>query len=657
MATLPSASVAVDPTAAAPGGGDDLICVLGACVSLADRKPRQYGTVASLIQNHGYCEGAEYASMHFAGTGLPLLFVGMPIGTAGAVSRSTGFTNTGTSVVTAVAGVNGVLAEHEGVVRVVAGGTIGTSQIKLEISLDGGRSYQPVRLGTAVSYVVPNVGVTLNFAAGTLVTGDVALQWYGSGPLVNTADFAAVRAELAAGLRTFRSLLVIGDAPNLAAASALVTQLNAYATENDRHIYGRWSVRDRLAQAQMSIPQARLTGTPTLTFAEVGGTGDTVTRNTGSWIADGFVNGDFVAFAGTALNNVSGPITGLTDTIMTFGTTDLAAEVIAVQPGGVTCVGSPTITFAEVGGTGDTITRSRGSWLVDGFRVGDTLGVTGSASNNVSTDAITGVTATVLTLNTTDLAAEVIGAAGLTIVSNQTKAQWMAARDAEFASLDAQPRIDLSAGRSSEPSPFSGWLRRVPAAWLASVREYQHDLHIPTWRKDLGPAGVGGGLFNANNDLVEWDDRVDGEAGSAARFTTLRTWANGPRGTFVALSLTRAGDGKIESLTHNQAVICAAANTVQIATENVIGRTLQLNSDGTATKESLGVIRAEVNNALRLVLLSDRGEGPRCSSASWAPDPADVYNVAEPVMHGVLSLLLNGTIHSVQTKVRVQTNG
>jgi hypothetical protein len=657
MSAVPRATVTVDPTSAAPGGGDDLICVLAPCVSLADRKPRQYGNVASLILNHGYCEGAEYAALHFAATGLPLLFVGMPIGTAGAVSRSTGFTNTGSSVVTAVAGVNGVLAEHEGVLKVVAGGTIGTSQIKLDLSLDGGRSFQPLRLGTANSYVIPNVGVTLNFGAGTLVTGNTVLQWFGSGPLVNTADFAAVRAELAAGLRQFRSLLVVGDCQNLAGANALVTQLNAYATENDRHVYGRWSVRDRLAQAQMSIPQARLTGTPTLTFAEVGATLDTVTRNTGSWLADGFVNGDTVTFAGTALNNVSGPITALTDTVMTFGTTDLAAEVIAVQPGGVTCTGSPTITFAEVGATADTITRSRGSWLVDGFRVGDTLAVTGTASNNVSTDALAGVTALVLTLGTTDLAAEVIGAAGLTIISNQTKAVWMAARDAEYATLDGQPRIDLSAGRSSETSPYTGFERRVPAAWLASVREYQHDLHIPTWRKDLGPIGTGGGLFNANSDLVEWDDRVDGGAGSAARFTTLRTWANGPRGTFVTLSLTRAGDGKIESLTHNQAVINAGCNTVQLATENVIGRTLQLNSDGTATKESLNVIQGEVNAQLEAALLASRGEGPRASSAVWTPASDDVYNVPEPLMNGVLALLLNGTVHSVATRVRVQTNG
>src|SRR5687768_14049763 len=109
MATLPQASVTVDPTSGAPGGGDDLVCVLSPCVSLADKKVRQYGSAAAIAADHGYCEGVEYASFHISLTGLPVLFVGMPIGTLGAVSRFSQYANTGTSVVSVVAGPNGVL--------------------------------------------------------------------------------------------------------------------------------------------------------------------------------------------------------------------------------------------------------------------------------------------------------------------------------------------------------------------------------------------------------------------------------------------------------------------------------------------------------------------------------------------------------------------
>lgn len=72
----------------------------------------------------------------------------------------------------------------------------------------------------------------------------------------------------------------------------------------------------------------------------------------------------------------------------------------------VTLSGSPSLTFAEVGATGDTITRSAGSWISDGFTVGMQVSVRGTVSNNVSSAAIAAVTSTVLTLDTADLTPE-----------------------------------------------------------------------------------------------------------------------------------------------------------------------------------------------------------------------------------------------------------
>lgn len=79
----------------------------------------------------------------------------------------------------------------------------------------------------------------------------------------------------------------------------------------------------------------------------------------------------------------------------------------------VNMTGGPSLTFAEVGATGDTITRSAGSWVTEEFAPGMYIGVTGSASNNITDALITGVTATVLTLDTTDLVNEgpVVGCA------------------------------------------------------------------------------------------------------------------------------------------------------------------------------------------------------------------------------------------------------
>jgi hypothetical protein len=81
-------------------------------------------------------------------------------------------------------------------------------------------------------------------------------------------------------------------------------------------------------------------------------------------------------------------------------------NIVSTYRFAVSMQGDTNLTFAEVGASGDTITRSSGSWLDDGFRVGDVITVAGSASNNISTGVIVTLTALVLTLDSTDLAAE-----------------------------------------------------------------------------------------------------------------------------------------------------------------------------------------------------------------------------------------------------------
>jgi hypothetical protein len=648
MATLPSAKTAVQDTAAAVASGIDTIALWSPCAVSADCVPRLFGSAAAIYAQHGYCEGVEYAALHAARTRKPILFSGLPIATPGAVGRVNTSGNTGTSVASVAAGSSGVLAEHEGRVTVLTGGTVGTSQIVLGVSLDDGTTVRRVRLGTATSYALPFVGVTLSLAAGgTLVAGDTIITWYGSAPKSDATGWATARAALAAQLRGCRTVLLCGDLDTATEAQALVDEMNSYETANERFTLVRASVRDRAPLAALGAPTYRMTGAPTNTFAEVGETGDTITRSAGSFIADGFQAGDLIVVTGSAGNNITAVLANVAASVLTLDSDDLVDEG---PVSGVTIVGHEALVFDAAAGT---VTRSRGSWLDDGFRVGDSVTVAGSVSND-GTRTVAAVTAAVLDLGD-GLVNETIRADAVTVTAGQTKAAWMAAIDAEFASIDAQPRIDLSAGRGRVMSPFSSWARRTPAGWFASCREYQHDLHVATWRKSDGP--VGASLLDADGNLVEWDDRVDGGAGCAARFTTLRTWANGPGGAFVAMSLTRAADASLLSQTHNAAVVNLACMTVQLATENVIGRSLTLNADGTATREALNTIATEVNAALGLALLTSRGEGPRASSATWTPSSTDVLNVAEAVLTGVLELNLNGTIHSVDTRVRVVSGG
>jgi hypothetical protein len=653
MATLPKATTNVVDTAGAVASGTDTICILSPVATNADTTPRLYGNANDIYAQHGYSEGVEYAALHAQQTRKPILFVGLPIATPGAITREDTSGKTGTCVTTLAAGGSGVLGEHDGVLTVITGGTVGTDQIVIGLSLDGGVTTKRVRLGTATSYALPFVGVTASFSGGgTLVAGDTIHTWHGTAPVSNADGWLAAFAALGAGTKSFRSVLLCGDLTTDTLAASYLAQLDGYRTTYERFVFGRASVADRLPLAAMARTQVRMTGSPTLTFAEVGATGDTITRSSGSFIADGFAAGDTITVAGSAGNNVTGVVATVAALVLTLDTTDLVAEGPVA---GCSVVGTPTLTFAEVGSTGDTIVRSRGSWLADGFRNGDAITITGTASNNISAATVATVTATTLTLGSTDLVAEVIGSYGVAVSAGQTKAVWMAAQDAEFASIDAAPRIDLSAGRGRVLSPFSGWNFRRPAAWAASLREYQHDLHVATWRKSDGPTGFG--LYDTDGTLVEWDDRIDGGAGEAARFTCFRSWANGPQGAFIAQSLTRATDGSLLGLTHNESVVNLACTITQIATENFIGRSLVLNDDGTATSDSLSLLEGEVNAALELALLANRGEGPRASKAVWSASKDDVLNVAEPLLTGVLELNLNGTIHSVTTSVRVISGG
>ncbi len=477
MATVPRASTTVSTTAGASSAGLDVLCLFAPVATHADMVPRLYGTAAAIFEYHGYADAIDYAGMHFEQTGKPILFCGLPIATPGVVGRHNTSGKTGSCTTTVTAGASGSLGEHDGIWEVVAGGTVGASQILLKLSMDGGKLFKPVRLGTANSYTDPYFGVTTAFGAGTLVAGDTIHTWHGTSPRSDSTGWATARANLAAQQKQFRSILLIGDLQTDTEASAFTTQLNAYETANERFVYGRASVLDRLPQASLSSASYSPTGAPTYTFDA---TADTLTRSAGSWISDGFAVGDLVT-VDTALNDFAAKVTVATALVLTFAATTVDADETTALG---TIVGEHSLTFAN---SGDTITRNRGSWLADGFRAGDTVTVDNTSGGTNDGDfVISTLSATVMTLASGGVDAdEIAGVTDISITAGQTKAVWMAAIDAEFAPVDAQFRIDLSAGRGAVLQPFTLWNLRRPASWAASLREYAHDLH----RRQLGGVG------------------------------------------------------------------------------------------------------------------------------------------------------------------------
>ena len=647
MSDLPSASTRVDETAGPSAAGTKYLAVLAPVPTLADAVPRLYSSASSIYQAHGYAPGVDYCAMHFAETKLPVLFVPLPIATPGVVGRFDQTGNTNTAAVSVAVGGSGSLEECDGVVEIVSGGVVGTDQISFKYSLDNGVSYKAVKLGTATSYTIPYVGLVLSFGGGSLTAGETALRFHSTAPMWGAEGIALAKTNLAKQKRQSHNWLVIGDVSTDTEAGYVVTAANAYETSDERYVLAKMDCRDRLPFASLSHSRVSMSGNPSLTFAEVGATGDTITRSNGSFITDGFCNGDTIRVTGSASNNVTGVVTNVSALVLTLDTTDLVAEG---PVSGVRITGEPTVTFAEVGATGDTITRNRGSWVSDGFRSGDTITVSGTASNNVSGAAAT-VTATVITLGSTDLAAEAIGSYSVTLTAGETIPAWIAALDAEMSPISTQKRASLGVGRRRKLSPFLGSMLRRPVQWADTLRSFQHDLHVPAWKKSLGP--LDGWTREESDD--EHDERIDSGA-LAAGFTCFRTWSNGPDGQFVAKSMTRANPDSVFSRAHNMAVINLAQSVCQSEAENAIGESLILNSDGTAEQASLNVIKQRVDSALKRNLLANaQGEGQRASNVYWTPDASSLLNVPGATLNGVLTLDLLGTLEHIHTTIKVNS--
>lgn len=116
--------------------------------------------------------------------------VGNGVYTSGGTSTFQGviMAGSGTSVITLTGTPND---DYFPLLTVKTGGTIGTTGILFTISLDAGRTTGPtISLGTATTYVIAGTGITINFAAGTLVAADTA-KGSTSAPEWNTAGILA----------------------------------------------------------------------------------------------------------------------------------------------------------------------------------------------------------------------------------------------------------------------------------------------------------------------------------------------------------------------------------------------------------------------------------------------------------------------------------
>jgi len=165
-----------------PPSAGRILAFVGVSSAGTVNTPSTFARVKDLVAAFGGGPLVEAAAHEIEKYGRPVLVV-RAADTVPASASAVVFTGTGTSVITVDSTVEPE-DDYEVVLKVVAGGTVGTTGITVQGSLDGGRNFGPVTaLGTTTTVTVN--GIKLDFAAGTLVTGDVATfttsapQWSG----------------------------------------------------------------------------------------------------------------------------------------------------------------------------------------------------------------------------------------------------------------------------------------------------------------------------------------------------------------------------------------------------------------------------------------------------------------------------------------------
>jgi len=173
------------------------------------------------ISAYGYGPMVEAASLIANASGNPVIAI--KASTVGAGTNSSVINGSGNTSSSAVTLSGTPYDTYYGLVTVSTGGTIGTAGIILNISLDANRTYTPVAIGTASSYVIPNTGLTLNFGAGTMVAGDT-FKWYSTEPTRSDATVASAIQALYGYQTEFLNILVTGDTDSSDATSFATDQ-------------------------------------------------------------------------------------------------------------------------------------------------------------------------------------------------------------------------------------------------------------------------------------------------------------------------------------------------------------------------------------------------------------------------------------------------
>jgi len=193
-----------------PASAGALLAIIGPASDGPTNEPATFGRAKDVINTFGRGPMPQAAALHIERTGKPVVVIRTATTTAGAAGTVDVDDVDGTSVITVDVDPLAPYDDFDVVFEVVTGGTIGVAGITFKYSLDGGHNYSPVTaLGTANTYTIPNSGVVLNFAAGTLVAADEA-TFRTTAPQWSAAELGAALDALGQSAVTWEIVEIVG---------------------------------------------------------------------------------------------------------------------------------------------------------------------------------------------------------------------------------------------------------------------------------------------------------------------------------------------------------------------------------------------------------------------------------------------------------------
>lgn len=190
-------------------GTDGILAIIGPSSAGTKNLASSQSKKTPIASSFGVGKLPELAAMHCERVGRSVVLVRAEDSVAGTYGTATE-TGVGTAVLTA--GASEPLDDYDLVIKFIVGGTRGVAGITYTYSLDGGLVTSQVQaLGVATSIVIPNSGITINIAAGTIL----ANQTYSAkitGPRMNNADLVAALEALRLSTLPFEAVQVLGPA-------------------------------------------------------------------------------------------------------------------------------------------------------------------------------------------------------------------------------------------------------------------------------------------------------------------------------------------------------------------------------------------------------------------------------------------------------------